>query len=86
MKKLLNPELAQKKIIVIEDSSSQEELEENEGLDVKEMKGKKHVISKDMSTLTEPKISEMLKEVQIFVQGEAFSYYSELSFRNSYLF
>ena len=29
MKKLLNPKLAQKKITVIEDSSSQEELEEN---------------------------------------------------------
>ena len=41
MKKLLNPKLAQKKIRVIEDSSSQEELEENEGLYVKEMKGKK---------------------------------------------
>ena len=41
MKKLINPKLAQKKITVIEDSSSQEELEENEGLNVKEMKGKK---------------------------------------------
>ena len=30
MKKLLNPKLAKKKIIVIEDSSSQEELEDNE--------------------------------------------------------
>ena len=64
MKNLLNPKLAQKKITVIEDSSSQEELEENEGLDVKEMKGKKQVISKDKSALTETKISEMLKEVR----------------------
>ena len=30
MKKLLNPKLAQKKITVIEDASSQEELEDNE--------------------------------------------------------
>ena len=64
MKKLLNPKLAQKKITVIEESSSQEELEENEGLDVKEMKGKKQVISKGKSALTETKISEMLKEVR----------------------
>ena len=64
MQKLLNPKLAQKKITVIEDSSSQEESEENEGLDVKEMKGKKQVISKDKSALTETKISEMLKEVR----------------------
>ena len=61
---LLNPELAQKKITVIENSSSQEELEEDEGLDVKEMKGKKHVTLKDKSVLTETKISKMLKEVQ----------------------
>ena len=63
MKKLLNPKLAQKKITVIEHSSSQEELEEDEGLDVKEMKGKKHVTLKDKSSLTETKISELLKEV-----------------------
>ena len=41
MKKLLNPKLAQKKITVIEDSSSQEELEDNEDQNEKEMKGKK---------------------------------------------
>ena len=41
IKKLLNPKLDQKKITVIEDSSSQEELEENEDLNVKEMKSKK---------------------------------------------
>ena len=64
MKKLLNPKLAQKKIIVIEDSSSQEELEENEDLNVKEMKGKKRVISEDKLAFTETKILEMLKEVQ----------------------
>ena len=35
MKKLLNPKLAHKKITVIEDSSSQEELEDNEDLNVR---------------------------------------------------
>ena len=64
MKKLLNPKLAQKKITVIEDSSSKEESEEDEGLDVKQMKGKKQVTLKDKSALTETKISELLKEVQ----------------------
>ena len=48
---------------MIEDSSSQEELEENEGLNVKDMKGKKHVILEDKSTLTKTKISKILKEV-----------------------
>ena len=41
MKKLLNPKLAQEEITVIEDSSSQEELEEDESLNVREIKGKK---------------------------------------------
>ena len=40
---------------MIEYASSQEELKENEGLDVKEMKGKKQVISKDKSALTKTK-------------------------------
>ena len=47
MKKLLNPKLDQNKIIVIEDSSSQEELEDNEDLNEKEMKGKKQIISEN---------------------------------------
>ena len=64
MKKLLNPKLAQKKITVIEDSSSQEELEDNEELDVKEMKGKKQIISEDKLAFTETKISDIFKEVQ----------------------
>ena len=63
MKKLLNPKLAQKKITVIEDSSSQEELEENEYLNIKEMKGKKQIISEDKLTFIETKISEIFKEV-----------------------
>ena len=64
MKKLLNPKLAQKKITAIEDSSSQEELEEDEVLDVKEMKGKKQVTLKDKLVLIEIEISELLKEVR----------------------
>ena len=64
LKKLLNPKLAQEKITVIEDSSSQEELEEDEGLDAKEMEGKKQITLKDKSALTETKISKLLKEVR----------------------
>jgi len=63
MKELLNPKLAQNKITVIEDSSSQEELEGNEDLNVKEMKGKKQIISEDKLAFTETKISEIFKEV-----------------------
>ena len=64
IKKFLNPKLAQKKIIVIEDSSSQEELEENEYLNVKEMKGKKQITSEDKLAFIETKISEIFKEVR----------------------
>ena len=63
MKKLLNPKLAQEKITVIEDSSSQEELEEDESLNEKEVKGKRQVPLKVNSASTETKISELLKEV-----------------------
>ena len=41
MKNLLNPKLAQEEITLIEDSSSPEELEEDESLNVREIKGKK---------------------------------------------
>ena len=44
MKKLLNPKLAQKKITVIEDSSSQEELEDNEDENKEIVKGKKQIV------------------------------------------
>ena len=57
MKKLLNTKLAQEKITVIEDSSSQEELEEDESLNVREIKGKKQVPLKDNSVSNETKIS-----------------------------
>ena len=63
MKKLLNPKLAQKKIIVIEDSSSQEELEDNEDLNEKEMKDKKQIISENKLAFIETKISEIFEEV-----------------------
>ena len=64
MIKLLNPKLAQKKFTVIEDSSSQEELEDNKYLNVKEMKGKKQIILEDKLAFTETKISEIFKEVR----------------------
>ena len=64
MKKLLNPKLDQKKITVIEDSSSQEELEDNEDLNEKEMKGKKQIISENKLAFTETKISEIFEEVR----------------------
>ena len=49
---------------MIEHSSSQEELEENEDLNIKEMKGKKQIILEDNLAFTETKISEIFKEVQ----------------------
>ena len=52
MKKLLNPKLAKKKITVIEDSSSQEELEDNEDQNEKGMKGKKQMVSENKSSFT----------------------------------
>ena len=63
MKKLLNPKLDKKKITVIEDSSSQEDLEDNEDQNEKDMKGKKKMDSKNKSTFTETKISEIFEEV-----------------------
>ena len=64
MKKMLNPKLAQEKITVIEDSSSQEELEEDEILSDREVKDKKQVPLKVNSTSTGIKISELLKDVR----------------------
>ena len=64
MKILLNPKLDQKKITVIEDSSSQEELEDNEYQNEKEMKGKKKIISENKLAFTETKISEIFEEVR----------------------
>ena len=63
MKKLLNPKLVEKKITVIEDSSSQEELEDYEGQNKEVMKGKKQIVSENKPVFTETKISEIFKEV-----------------------
>ena len=64
MKKLLNPKQVEKKITVIEDSSSQEELEDNEDQNKKVMKGKKQIISENKPVFTETKISKIFKEVR----------------------
>ena len=64
MKKLLNPKLAKKKITVIEDSSSQEELEGIEHQKEKDMKGKKQMVSENKSAFTETKILEIFQEVR----------------------
>ena len=41
MKNLVNPKLAQEKITIVEDSSSQEDLEEDEILNDRKVKGNK---------------------------------------------
>ena len=58
MKNLLNPKLAQEKITIVEDSSSQEELEEDEKLNDRKINDKKQVSLKVNSASTEIKISE----------------------------
>ena len=63
MKNILNPKLAQEKITIVEDSSCQEELEEDESLNDRNVKGKKHVPLNVISASTEIKISELLKDV-----------------------
>ena len=57
--------LAQEKITIVEDSSSQEDLEEDEILNDRNVKGKKQVPLKVISASTEIKILEQLKDVQI---------------------
>ena len=64
MKRLLNPKLAQEKITIVEDSSSQEELEEDANLNDRKIKGKEQVSLKVNSPSTKTKISENLKDVQ----------------------
>ena len=64
MKNILNPKLAQYEITIVEDSSSHEELEEDEILNDRKVKGKKQVPLKVISASTEIKISEQLKDVQ----------------------
>ena len=64
MKKLLNPKLVEKKITTIEDSSSQEELEDYQGQNKELMKGKKQIVSENKLVFTETKISEIFMEVR----------------------
>ena len=46
MKKILNPKFAKEKVTIIEDSSSQEDLEDEEGLDSKLVQSKKeHLVT-----------------------------------------
>ena len=68
MKNILNPKLAKEKVTVIEDSSSQEYLEEEEGMDSKQVHSKKeHSVTLESSpgkdkVAEQPKFS-VLKEI-----------------------
>ena len=64
MKKLLNPKMAEKKITIIEDSSSEEKLEDSEDENKRVMKGKKQIVLEDKPVFTDTKISEIFMEVQ----------------------
>ena len=64
MKKLLNPKLAEKKVTIIEDSSSQEELGDSEDDNKEVIKGKKPIVSKEKSVFTDTKISDIFMEVR----------------------
>ena len=63
MKKLLNPKLTEKKVTVIEYSSSQEKLDDSEDDNKEVMKGKKPIVSKDKLFFTDTKISDIFIEV-----------------------
>ena len=60
MKKLLNPKLAKEKVTVIEDSSSEDKLDDSEGGN----KGKKPIESKGKSVMTNTKIFNIFLEVR----------------------
>ena len=60
MKKLLNPKLAKEKVTVIEDSSSEEKLDDSEDGN----KGKKPIESKGKSVITDTKISDIFLEIR----------------------
>ena len=64
MKNILNPKLAQEKITILEHSSSQEYLEEDESLNVRKVKGKKQASLMANSASTTIKISEELQYVK----------------------
>ena len=64
MKKLLNPKLAEKKVTVIEYSSSQEELGDSEDDNKEVIKDKKPIVSKEKLVFIETKISDIFMEVR----------------------
>ena len=61
MKNILNPKLAKKKVTVIEDSSSQEDLEEEEVLDSKQVHSKKEHLVTLESSPEKDKVAEQPK-------------------------
>ena len=63
MKKLLNPKLAEKKVTIIEDSSSQEKLGDSEDDNKEVLKSKKPIESKEKSVFTDTNISNIFMEV-----------------------
>ena len=60
MKKLLNPKLAKEKVTVIDDSSSEEKLDDGEDGN----KGKKQIESKGKSVMTDTKIFDIILEIR----------------------
>ena len=65
MKKILNPKLAKDKITVIEDSSSQEDLEEDEGLNSQQVDSKKEYSLILVSSPRKDKFVEKSKDSNI---------------------
>ena len=62
-KKLLNPKLAEKKVTIIEDSSSREKLGDSEDDNKEVMKGKKPIVLKEKPVFTDTNISDIFMEV-----------------------
>ena len=63
MKKKLNPKLAQEKITMSEDSSSQEDFEEDESLNAKKVKSKKQDSLIVDSSLVKNKVPKQLEDI-----------------------
>ena len=63
MKKILNPKLAQEKITISEDSSSQEDFEEDESLNAKKVKSKKQDSLIVDSSPVKNKVPEQLEDI-----------------------
>ena len=60
MKKLLNPKLNKERVTVIDDSSSDEKLNDDKG----DSKGKRPMVSERESVITETKLSDIFLEVR----------------------